>query len=117
MIFNEVESLICSIERLSSYNEDMCEELVLFNYLLREVILSIFSFFLVVEFNLYVIFVCKRWYDIGYDFSLWKELDFSRFNEILFIFLCSIIFRASLLKKLNLMGRFDLIIVEVVVFF
>lgn len=117
VIFNEVESLICSIERLSSYNEDMREELVLFNYLLREVILSIFSFFLVVEFNLYVIFVCKRWYDIGYDFSLWKELDFSRFNEILFIFLCSIIFRASLLKKLNLMGRFDLIIVEVVVFF
>lgn len=116
VISNEVESLICSTERLSSYNEDTWEELVSFNHLPREVILSIFSFFSVVELNLHVIPVCKRWYDIGHDPSLWKELDFSRLNEIPSTSLCSIISRASSLKKLNLMGRLDLTTAEVAVF-
>lgn len=116
VISNEVESLICSTERLSSYNEDTWEELVSFNHLPREVILSIFSFFSVVELNLHVIPVCKRWYDIGHDPSLWKELDFSRLNEIPSTSLCRIISRASSLKKLNLMGRLDLTTAEVAVF-
>lgn len=120
VISNEVESLICSTERLSSYNEDTSEEqevtLVSFNHLPREVILNIFSFFSVVELNLHVIPVCKRWYDIGHDPSLWKELDFSRLNEIPSTSLCRIIFRASSLKKLNLMGRLDLTTAEVAVF-
>lgn len=116
----EVENLISNTEKLSSGHEgtNNAEDVSTNNFsvLPRELILKIFSFFSAEELSLCVTPVCKRWYEVGHDRSLWKELDFSRHCELPSSTLCGAICRSTSLRKLNLMGRQDLSTAEVAVF-
>ena len=118
VIAQEVETSISNTEKLSHYNEDRNNEQgeISFNSLPREIILNIFQYFSVVELCLYVTPVCKQWYEIGHDPGLWKELDFSKVNELPSTSLCRIMSQAKSLKKLNLKGRLHVSTAEVAVF-
>jgi hypothetical protein len=120
VISDEVENLISNTEKLSSSHgaTSNAEDVNTNNFsaLPKEIILNIFSYFSTEELSLCVAPVCKRWYEIGHDPSLWKELDFSRHCELPSSKLCRAICRATSLRRLNLMGRVDLSTAEVAVF-
>ncbi|KAK3085362.1 hypothetical protein FSP39_002152 [Pinctada imbricata] len=100
-----VDNIMISKEFLPEKPESTAENNCVFNILPREIILKIFSYLTTYELCVSVLPVCRTWYVIGYDPSLWQELDFIKCPNLPSIDLCRTIKRACHIKKLRLVGR------------